>query len=211
MRLLVNPPTVTLGKMTKISLSIHGGKGPFTITSPVECLNLGTDSDTFHDHPRSTYREARLHRGEASSAALLGPGPVRPDQLSSHGPLAHGTHRALREGSASQGQRRRKARHPLLRCRRPPGRFTRRWPRSRKPRSTAASRPTSSRKGSTPSSSSSTVGMDKANTVKSFLDPQLRTAADHDFTGTYTLTFSTPLSTAPGQDRRLHQEPDPIR
>ena len=35
--------------------------------------------------------------------------------------------------------------------------------------------------------------MDKANAVKSFLDPQLRTAADHDFTGTYTLTFSTPL------------------
>jgi hypothetical protein len=37
--------------------------------------------------------------------------------------------------------------------------------------------------------------LDKANTVKSFLDPQLRTAADHDFTGTYTLVFSTPLPT----------------
>lgn len=37
--------------------------------------------------------------------------------------------------------------------------------------------------------------LDKANSVKSFLDPQLRTAADHDFTGTYTLVFSTPLPT----------------
>ena len=37
--------------------------------------------------------------------------------------------------------------------------------------------------------------LDKANTVKSFLDPQLRTAADHDFTGTYTLVFSSPLPT----------------
>ena len=37
--------------------------------------------------------------------------------------------------------------------------------------------------------------LDKANTVKSFLDPQLRTATDHDFTGTYTLVFPTPLST----------------
>ena len=56
-RLLVNPPTVTLGKTTKISLSIHGGKGPFTITSPVEWLNLGTDSATFYDipiHPTET-------------------------------------------------------------------------------------------------------------------------------------------------------------
>jgi hypothetical protein len=38
--------------------------------------------------------------------------------------------------------------------------------------------------------------LDKANTVKSFLDPQLRTAVDHDFTGTYTLVFSTPLPTS---------------
>ena len=37
--------------------------------------------------------------------------------------------------------------------------------------------------------------LDRANTVKSFLDPQLRTAADHDFTGTYTLVFATPLPT----------------
>ena len=51
MRLLANPPTVTLGKATKITLSIHGGKGPFTITSPVEWLNLGTSSDTFYDIP----------------------------------------------------------------------------------------------------------------------------------------------------------------
>ncbi len=37
--------------------------------------------------------------------------------------------------------------------------------------------------------------LDKANAVKSFLDPQLRTAVDHDFTGTYTLVFTTPLPT----------------
>jgi hypothetical protein len=39
--------------------------------------------------------------------------------------------------------------------------------------------------------------MDRANAVKSFLDPQLRSAADHDFTATYTLDFASPLSTAP--------------
>jgi hypothetical protein len=37
--------------------------------------------------------------------------------------------------------------------------------------------------------------LDKANVVKSFLDPQLRSAADHDFTATYTLSFPAPLST----------------
>jgi hypothetical protein len=37
--------------------------------------------------------------------------------------------------------------------------------------------------------------MEKANAVKSFLDPQLRTSTEHDFTGTYTLTFSSPLPT----------------
>ena len=38
--------------------------------------------------------------------------------------------------------------------------------------------------------------LDKANTVKSFLDPQLRMALEHDFTATYTLVFSTPFPTA---------------
>ena len=37
--------------------------------------------------------------------------------------------------------------------------------------------------------------LDKANSLKSFLDPQLRTALDHDFSATYTLVFLTPLPT----------------
>ncbi len=37
--------------------------------------------------------------------------------------------------------------------------------------------------------------MAKANAVKSFLDPQLRSASDHSFEGTYTLAFTAPLST----------------
>ena len=37
--------------------------------------------------------------------------------------------------------------------------------------------------------------LDKANAVKSFLDPQLRTAADHEFKCIYTLVFSSPLFT----------------
>lgn len=37
--------------------------------------------------------------------------------------------------------------------------------------------------------------LDKANAVKSFLDPQLRSATDHDFSATYTLSFPTALST----------------
>ena len=35
----------------------------------------------------------------------------------------------------------------------------------------------------------------KGNAVKSFLDPQLRSASDHSFEGQYTLTFKTPLPT----------------
>ncbi len=41
--------------------------------------------------------------------------------------------------------------------------------------------------------------MEKANAIKSFLDPQLRNATDHDFTGTYTLTFKSPLATTADQ------------
>ena len=38
--------------------------------------------------------------------------------------------------------------------------------------------------------------LDRANAVKSFLDPQLRSAEEHDFTATYTLAFASALSTA---------------
>jgi len=37
--------------------------------------------------------------------------------------------------------------------------------------------------------------MDRANAIKSFLDPQLRAAAEHAFTATYTLAFTSPLAT----------------
>jgi Protein of unknown function (DUF499) len=37
--------------------------------------------------------------------------------------------------------------------------------------------------------------LEKANSVKSFLDPQLRSATDHDFTATYALTFPGTLAT----------------
>ena len=33
--------------------------------------------------------------------------------------------------------------------------------------------------------------------MKSFLDPQLRSATDHDFSATYTLSFPTALSMTP--------------
>ncbi len=39
--------------------------------------------------------------------------------------------------------------------------------------------------------------MAKANSVKSFLDSQIRTASEHSFEGRYTLTFKTPLRTEP--------------
>lgn len=37
----------------------------------------------------------------------------------------------------------------------------------------------------------------KANALKSFLDPQLRAASEHDFTGAYTIEFNSPLGTSP--------------
>ena len=41
--------------------------------------------------------------------------------------------------------------------------------------------------------------LDKANAVKSFLDPQIRSAKDHDFKATYTLTFPSALLTTADQ------------
>lgn len=43
----------------------------------------------------------------------------------------------------------------------------------------------------------------KANALKSFLDPQLKSASDHDFTGTYQVEFHSPLSAAPDKTDSL--------
>lgn len=41
--------------------------------------------------------------------------------------------------------------------------------------------------------------LEKANAVKSFLDPQIRSATDHDFAATYTVTFTAALPTTADQ------------
>lgn len=43
----------------------------------------------------------------------------------------------------------------------------------------------------------------KANALKSFLDPQLKSAAEHSFTGSYTLTFTEPFLVTPDQTAAL--------
>ena len=200
-RLLANPPTVALGKATKISLSIHGGKGPFTITSPVEWLNLGTSSDTFHDIPaqptETTTYTVDVSDGSgakaSSSVQVTVERPIRP-QLASQGPLAM----ALKELFEKARQAKVTAVEKLV------IRFfdpSATW-KVHQAMATLKEAEVNCRfeadikqEGINSFQLEFDGRMDKANAVKSFLDPQLRTATDHDFTGTYTLTFSTPLST----------------
>lgn len=201
-RLLANPPTVMLGKATRISLSLYGGKGPFTIASPVDWLNLGTRSETVHEIPAqptetTTYSvEVTDSSGAkaASSVQVTVERPVKP-QLSSEGPLAM----ALTQLFEKARQAKVPAVEKLV------IRFfeaSATW-KVHQAMATLKEAEVNCRfeadikqEGINAFLLEFDGRMDKANAVKSFLDPQLRTAADHDFTGTYTLTFSTPLLTA---------------
>jgi hypothetical protein len=200
-RLLANPPTVMHGKATKLSLSIHGGKAPFTITSPVERLNLGTSSHNLHDIPaqptETTTYTVDVTDGSgakaSSSVQVTVERPVRP-QLASQGPLAM----ALKELFEKARQAKVTAVEKLV------IRFfdpSATW-KVHQAMATLKEAEVNCRfeadikqEGINSFQLEFDGRLDKANAVKSFLDPQLRTAAEHDFTGTYTLTFSTPLLT----------------
>jgi hypothetical protein len=95
LRLWASPPSLTLGKATTLSLTVHGGKAPFTITSPVAELNLGTTSATRHEvriQPSETVTYAVQvsdASGEtASSSTLVTVEIPKKPQLSAEGPLA---------------------------------------------------------------------------------------------------------------------------
>jgi hypothetical protein len=193
---------VTLGKGTKLSLSIHGGKGPFTITSSVELLNLGTDSATFYDIPiypteTSTYPvDVVDSTGEkaSSSVGVTVEIPKRP-QLSSQGPLAQ----ALTELWEKARRAKVNAVDKLV------IRFFDAAATWKVHQAMATLKEAEincqfeadiKQEGVNSFRLEFDGRMDKANGVKSFLDPQLRSATDHDFNATYTLVFSSPLSTA---------------
>jgi hypothetical protein len=52
--------------------------------------------------------------------------------------------------------------------------------------------------------------VDKANAVKSFLDPQIRAAVETQFEATYSLAFKQPLSPKDESRRRILQTPDAV-
>jgi hypothetical protein len=94
-RLLANPPSLTLGKTTTLTVNIHGGKGPFTIQSSVPELSLGTSSSTSHEvriqpTDTTTYSvEITDGSGEKACSLVVVTVEIPPKpQLSSQGPLA---------------------------------------------------------------------------------------------------------------------------
>jgi hypothetical protein len=200
-RLLANPPSLLLGKPTTLTLSIHGKKGPFTIQSSLAEFNLGTSSSNSHEvkiHPTesATYSVEVTDSSGAKASSSVGVTveiPKRP-QLSSQGPLAL----ALTQLWEKARQAKVNAVEKLV------IRFydaAATW-KVHQAMATLKEAEINCRfeadikqEGVNSFQLEFDGRMDKANAVKSFLDPQLRTAADHDFTGTYTLVFPTPLST----------------
>jgi hypothetical protein len=201
LRLVANPPTVTLGKSAKVSLSIHGGKGPFTITSEDDVLDIGTTTAAFHDvtvHPTETTTysvEVTDSAGAkaASSVVITVEIPAAP-QLTSQGPLAQ----ALTE----LWEKARKAKVNAV------GKLVIRFfdaaatwkvhqamATLREAQVNCRFEADIKQDGVNAFVVEFDGRIDKANAVKSFLDPQLRTSTEHDFNCTYTLTFSSPLAT----------------
>ena len=201
-RLMANPTSVALGKTITLTLSIHGGKGPFMIRSSLAELNLGTSSTAAHEvkvQPTDTTTYSveitdSLGENATSSAGVTVEIPRRP-QLSSQGPLAQ----ALTELWEKARLAKVTAVDKLV------IRFFEASATWKVHQAMATFRDAEitcrfeadiKQEGVNTFQLEFDGRMDKANAVKSFLDPQLRIATDHDFTGTYTLVFSSPLMTA---------------
>ena len=204
---------VTLGKATRIGLSIHGGKGPFTIHEAAE-LNLGSITATSHEVRSGRRVDDLLRRGQRRSGGKgfdFGPG---------HGGDSQGPHSPRKarwpRPSPSSGRRLARPRSPAVEklvitlLRRPATwkvhqamatlKEARQLPvRGRHQAGRGQRLPARVRRPD-----------GRANAVKSFLDPQLRTAADTTSPALTRSAFRHPLSTDPGQDRRVHQEPDSL-
>lgn len=208
-RLWAVPPLLTLGQSATLNVSIHGGKAPFTLKSTVAAFSHEKTTNTSFQCQQvptenCTYSvEVTDAAGEVVSASVQVTVqiPKRPE-LSAEGPLSQALIELWEKARAAKVKQIEKLMIRLFDA-------SATW-KLHQALATLKDAEVSCRYEVDISAEGVEVFriefeglLAKANALKSFLDPQLRSASEHDFTGTYTVEFTTPLSTSPDQTDSL--------
>jgi hypothetical protein len=203
LRLTASPSQLTLGQQTTLNLAIHGGKPPFKITSVVPQWSAESTTETMFQSLQSPTENTSWSvdvadaTGTTMSAttAVTVLIPKRPE-LAAEGPLSQALIGIWEKARAAKVRQIEKLIIRLYDA-------TATW-KLHHALSTAKDMQVTCELETTlvddgiESFKIAFCGLlAKANPIKSFLEPQLRSAADHEFTGIYTIQFNTPFSTAP--------------
>ena len=201
-RLVALPGQITQGAESRLTLSIHGGTGPFTIQSQQPELNLGAQSGTTHQatvQPEESTLYAVTVADQAGSQArasvTVAVEVPKKRELSSKGPLAQALTELFEQARKSKIQGVEKLTIRFYDAAET-WKVHQAMATLREAAVTCQFKADVQQEGVTAFLVEFEGRMDKANAVKSFLDPQLRMATEHSFDAAYILDFTPALPTA---------------
>jgi hypothetical protein len=203
------PPQLTLGQSATLNVSIHGGKAPFTLKSNLPEFTHDKTKETSFQCQQSptettTYTVEVLDAAGATASASIPVTvliPKRPE-LSAEGPLSQALIELWEKARNAKVKQIEKLVIRLFDA-------SATW-KLHQALATLKDAEVScqyevdiSAEGIESFQIEFSGLLTKANALKSFLDPQLKAASEHDFTGTYSVEFTAPLSTSPDQTDTL--------
>jgi len=208
-RLWAVPPQLTLGQPTSLNVGIHGGKAPFILKSTLtDFTHEKTPNTTFQCQQSPT--ENTTYTVDVTDAAGVTVSssvtvavhiPKRPE-LSAEGPLSQALIELWEKARAAKVKQIEKL---VIRLFDASGTW-----KLHQALATLKDAEVSCRyevdisaEGIETFQIEFSGLLTKANALKSFLDPQLKSASEHAFEGTYTVEFTTPYSTSPDQTDSL--------
>lgn len=203
------PPQLTLGQTASLNVSIHGGKAPFTVKSNLPDFTHEKTTDTSFQCQQSPTENA-THTVEvtdatgATASASIAVSviiPKRPE-LSAEGPLSQALIELWEKARNAKVKQIEKLVIRLFDA-------SATWKLHQALATLKDAEVSCQYEVDISADGIETFQIEfsglltKANALKSFLDPQLKAASEHDFTGTYTVEFTAPLSTSPDQTDTL--------
>lgn len=209
LRLWAVPPQIMLGQSATLNVAIHGGKAPFTLKSNLaEFTHEKTTDTTFQCQQAPTENatftvEVTDKNGEkvSTSVTMTVLIPKRPE-LSAEGPLSQALIELWEKARTAKVKQIEKLVIRLFDA-------SATW-KLHQALATLKDAQISceyevdiTAEGVKRFQVEFSGLLPKANALKSFLDPQLKSASEHSFEGTYTVEFTTPLSTSPDQTDAL--------
>lgn len=208
-RAWANPTQITLGQAVTLNVSIHGGKAPFTLKSNLPEFTHSKTTETAFQCQQSpteptTYTVEVTDAAGATAAASISMTVVVPKrpELSAEGPLTQALVELWEKARNAKVEQIESLVIRLFDA-------SATWKLHQALATLNNSAVSCQYEVDLSADGVETFQIEfagqlaKANSLKSFLDPQLRTASEYTFDSTYTIQFMTPMSTSPDKTDAL--------